>query len=84
MEYVDKVLIRLKRKYSKDEVCQAVIAQNVRYESEIEKLKSEILSLKNESEQDKIIKELKHENANLTNMINQISKKKRLNYSQRC
>jgi hypothetical protein len=46
MEYVDKVLIKLKRKYSKDEVFEAVVAQNTRYENEIKALKSEIEQLK--------------------------------------
>jgi hypothetical protein len=41
-EFFDNVLIKLKRKYSKEEVLSAVIKQNSEYEVEIGKLKSEI------------------------------------------
>jgi len=41
-DFFDNVLIKLKRKYSKDEVLSAVIKQNSEYEIEIGQLKSEI------------------------------------------
>jgi hypothetical protein len=41
-DFFDNVLIKLKRKYSKDEVLFAVIKQNSDYEIEIGQLKSEI------------------------------------------
>lgn len=60
-DFIDNVLIRLKRKYRKDEVLSAVIKQNSEYEVEIGKLKSEIdflndkinkISKKNERNED--------------------------------
>ena len=41
-DFFDNILIKLKRKYSKDEVLSAVIKQNSEYEIEIGQLKSEI------------------------------------------
>lgn len=41
-DFIDNVLIKLKRKYSKDEVLSATIKQNSDYEIQIGQLKSEV------------------------------------------
>lgn len=60
-DYFDNILIKLKRKYSKDEVLSATIKQNSDYEIQIGQLKSEVdylndkinkISKKNERNED--------------------------------
>lgn len=60
-DYFDKILIKLKRQYSKDEVFSAIIKQNSDYEIQIGQLKSEVdylndkvskISKKNERNED--------------------------------
>lgn len=60
-DYFENILIKLKRKYSKDEVLSAIIKQNSDYEIQIGQLKSEVdylndkinkISKKNERNED--------------------------------
>lgn len=60
-DYFENILIKLKRKYSKDEVFSAIIKQNSDYEIQIGQLKSEVdylndkiskISKKNERNED--------------------------------
>lgn len=46
--FIDNVLINLKRQYSKDEVLEAIVAQNTRYEKEIKILNEKIEKLEGE------------------------------------
>lgn len=47
-DYVDNVLIKLKREYQKDEVLSAIIKQNSEHQIKIGMLQSEIQHLENE------------------------------------